>query len=195
MRAAHLALAAIFLAAAGCSYSPNPESGTLMCSVVGDRCPEGYGCTDGFCYKNGEGPSNTDPRANFLGRWVFGTPTQQVITCADGGDMNNELAGDFIDVTTKGAAQMSAFYYCTWTLNVNAAGNQAILVPGTMCSASEPAVPGLSYTWRGEVFTVMTSGGNTATLNASIPYDKVIAGAATVHCTMSFTSTMTKGTP
>ena len=54
MRAARRALAGILLVATACSYSPNPESGTLMCSVVGGWLPEGYGCTDGLCYKDGE---------------------------------------------------------------------------------------------------------------------------------------------
>jgi hypothetical protein len=198
MGAARGALAGTFLStllllAAGCSYSPNPESGTLMCSVDGGLCPEGYGCTSGFCYKDGEGPSNS--RAKFVGRWMFGSPTPQVITCADGGNMNNDLTGDFIEVTNQGAAQLSTFYYCAWTLNLNAAGNATVIVPGTTCSAPEPTVPQLSYTWRGEAFTVTTNDGNTATLNASLPYDKVLAGAAAVPCTMTITSTMTKGTP
>jgi len=193
MGAARRALVAALVLAAGCSYSPNPESGTLMCSVDGDLCPEGYGCQAGFCYKDGEGPSN--PRDKFLGHWTFGTPTPQVITCADGDNMNNDLSGDFIDITTLGAAQLSAFYYCTWTLNVNAAGNATVIVPGMTCTAAEPKVPGLSYTWRGETFTVTTNGGNTATLNASLPYDKVVAGTPTIPCTMTITSTMTKGNP
>src|SRR4051812_37487317 len=165
MGAVRGALVAAFLIAAGCSYSPNVESGTLMCSVDGGLCPEGYGCSGGLCYKDGEGPST--PRDKFIGRWMFGSPSPQAITCVDGDNMSHDLAGDFIDVATMGAAQLSTFYYCTWTLNVNAAGTATVIVPGTTCSAAEPAVPGLSYTWRGETFTVTTTDGHTATLNAS----------------------------
>jgi hypothetical protein len=190
MSAARLALGVILLAGAGCRYAPSIESGTLKCSAD-NRCPEDYGCIEGYCYANEE----TAATSKFVGRWNFGAQTPQTITCADGGNMNNNLGGDYIEIGPGTTAALTSFYYCDWNLNLNAAGNATVIVPGTSCSAAEPAVPGLSYTWMGEAFTVTTSDGKTATLNASLPYDKVIAGAATVHCTMTITSTMTKGTP
>jgi hypothetical protein len=43
----------------GC-YSPNLSDGKLKCSVVGNKCPEGYHCAiDGTCWKNGHDPMGT----------------------------------------------------------------------------------------------------------------------------------------
>jgi hypothetical protein len=48
-----------FLVAAGC-YQPSPPSGALLCSLDG-QCPQGYHCTGGACWRNGEDPDAAMP--------------------------------------------------------------------------------------------------------------------------------------
>jgi hypothetical protein len=183
MRARTL-FAALLLVTAGCSYAPDFPSGTLKCST--DRtCPEGYGCVNQLCYKN--------EHVKFAGHWVFGTPSPQNINCG-GVMMNQDLAGDYLDIAgdEAGKADLSGFYYCVWSLNVS--GNKATLAPSGSCSADDPTMANLSYTWHADRFTVTTTDGRTGTLDASIPYEYNLAGA-TGSCSMTITSTMTKGTP
>jgi hypothetical protein len=207
MRLWAIPVVAALLLGAGCRYSPDIESGTLKCSAAGE-CPEDFICgTDGFCYKPGGGPGagghgggggggsgGGDPSSKFLGRWTFGSPTPQTIVCTPGGPMNGNLAGDFIDITRGSTADLSTHYYCDWSLNVDPTGNKAVLVAGTSCNGPDPYNPTIAYTWHGERFTITSTGANTATLDASVPYEYVLAGAA-ISCTMTITSTMTKGTP
>jgi hypothetical protein len=211
MRALSLVFVAALLLGGACQYSPEIESGKLKCSSPGSECPEGFSCTDGLCYKAGEGPGagghggsgaggrggsggGGDLAGKFLGHWVFGSPTPQTIACSGGVTMNGNLAGDFIDVVRSTPADLSTHYYCDWSLNADSTGAKAILVPGTSCSGTDPYNPTITYTWHGERFTIASTGANTATLDASIPYDYVLAGA-NVSCTMTITSSMTKGNP
>ncbi len=185
MRAPALALAAALLVGAGCRYAPDVPGGTLMCASADRACPDGYGCVGEFCYR--------DDQVKFIGQWTFGTPTPQVINCG-GIMMNQDSAGDWLDVgaNVTGNADLGAFYYCDWGVNVS--GNRLVLAPGTSCSAPDPVTADLTFTWHAQRFTITSTSATTATLDASIPYDYNLAGA-TGSCTMTITSTMSKGTP
>lgn len=190
-------LAAALLLTTGCSYAPDFASGTLKCSS--DRtCPEGYGCVDTYasgansptqlCYKN--------QHVKFAGRWIFGAPTPQNLNCG-GVKMANDLSGDYLDLIgdAAGKADLSADYYCVWSLNVS--GDQATLAPSAACTkpAPDPTMM-LKYTWHADRFTITTTDGRTGTLDASIPfnYEYTDATGGTGSCSMTITSTMTKGT-
>jgi hypothetical protein len=184
VRASAIALAAALLVGAGCHYAPDIAGGTLMCAAD-SSCPDGYGCVGDFCYR--------DDEVKFIGSWIFGSPTPQIVNCG-GVMMNQDLAGDYLDVgaDVTGTADLSAFYYCDWGVKVS--GDRLVLVPGGSCSAPDTVTPDLSFTWHAQRFTITATSATTATLDASIPYEYNLAGA-TGSCTMTITSTMSKGTP
>ena len=73
---------------------------------------------------------------------------------------------------------------------MDAAGTTTVLRPGKTCSAPSQDDPGITFTWRGETFTLTTTNGTSGTLEASIPY--TYSGTATGSCTMHFTGPVTK---
>ena len=180
---------------AGC-YAPNPASGTLLCSTATKSCPEGYTCADGrTCWKNGDSPDgggggDGGTLGRFIGTWTFVSPSNRVRVCTDG---TNETMpwSDFFDVTTGGAAALATFYYCDWNLDVNAAGTATVIRSGAGCSAPDPNDSTISYTWSGQTFTLTTTNGRNATLDASLPYTYTTS-AGSGSCTMHFTGTLTK---
>jgi hypothetical protein len=187
MRMRSMFAAALLLLTAGCSYSPDFASGTLKCSAD-QTCPEGYGCVEQLCYKN--------EHVKFAGHWIFGSPSPQKINCG-GVMMNQDLAGDYLDVIADetGHGDLSGDYYCVWSLHVS--GDKATLAPSAACTKADPdPTMMLKYTWHADKFTITTTDGRTGTLDASIPYDYQytdVAGA-TGTCSMTITSTMSKGT-
>ena len=181
---------------AGC-YSPNPASGTLLCSTATKSCPEGYSCADGrTCWKNGDSPDggNGDggrSLSNFIGTWTFVSPSSRVRVCTDGTNETMPWTDDFFDVTAGGAAPLATFYYCDWNLDVNAAGTSTVIRSGATCSAPDQTDSTINYTWTGQTFTLTTTNGRSATLDASLPYTYTTS-AGSGSCTMHFTGTLTK---
>jgi len=186
-----LAAALSTLAASGCGYSPNPESGTLACGP-GDTCPEGYMCAgDGTCWRGG-GPTTcgTTAAEKLIGHWVFVAPSRRIIVCSDGTGLNEEWTGDYVDVDTGGSAALRAFYYCDLDLDIGATAS-TVLRPSGSCNAQDTLDPTITYTWTAQIFTLSTGDGCSGTLAASIPF-VATDPAGSVSCTMDFTGTLTK---
>jgi hypothetical protein len=202
-RALFAATVAVSAAIAACSYAPNPESGTLMCGPA-SSCPENYHCMASYCYRDGEGGrggggsggggGGTSGVAKFIGRWNFVPPAQRVRVCPG---VNETVplpvdANDFITITAGTVSPLSAYYYCDWNLDLNAAGTATVLRPGQSCSEVDTSqIPPVTFTWTGESFTLATSDGRSGTIQASIPY-AYTSTAGTGSCTASFTGPVMK---
>lgn len=39
---------------ASCGFDPHPKSGAMACATVGQQCPDGYVCSVGKCWKQGD---------------------------------------------------------------------------------------------------------------------------------------------
>jgi hypothetical protein len=207
-------LAATFAATAAiaaCSYSPSFESGTLLCGP-GASCPENYHCMANYCYRDGEvtgtagsgggsggrggagGTGGGDPKAKFIGRWNFVAPAQRVRVCPG---VNETVplpvdADDFITIGAgSGGVALSAFYYCDWNLDLNAAGTATVIRAGQSCSDVDTSIPPYTFTWTGQSFTLTTSDGRSGTIEASIPYSYT-STAATGSCSATFTGPVMK---
>jgi len=182
----------VLVVATGCSYAPDFESGTLRCSPEG-TCPEGYTCADGLtCWRRGECPtSTTGPTTRFLGQWDFVSPSTRTIIC-DGTAMPVEdVTGDYAYIEEGGPAPLRTSYFCDWDLDINATGTTTVIRPGTTCSGPDVDNPDITYTWRGEAFTLSTSDGRSGTLQMSLPYTYT-SPAGNGSCTMLYTVTLTR---
>ena len=212
-RALFAATVAVSAAIAACSYAPSPESGTLMCGPA-SSCPENYHCTASYCYRDGEGGSggggggtgggggrggsggtggSSDPKAKFIGQWNFVSPARRVRVCPGVNETVNLPvdAADFITIEAGSVSPLSAFYYCDWNVDLNAAGTATVIRPGQTCSDVDTSVPPYTYIWRGESFTLTTSDGRTGTIEASIPYNYT-STAGTGSCTATFSGPVMK---
>jgi hypothetical protein len=196
-------------AAAGCSYAPNIESGTLTCGT-GAVCPDGYRCiqSSNTCWKNGESPDGGGmtsdgggpPITPFLGHWLFASTAVRTVQCTDTNiPMPNSLMGDFLDMTAgSGGAALSTLYYCTWQLDIGGSGTSTTIRANQSCSGTDMA-SGTMYTWHGMKFQFSlgnaSSGATptTATLDASLPADFKKTDNTTGTCTVTLTGSLTKG--
>jgi hypothetical protein len=210
--------AAVAAGLAACGYSPNPQSGTLMCGPNAS-CPEGYSCRAQYCWRDSDitgaggsagGPAGTGgrggsgggpggaggtggatSRTKFVGTWTFVAPAKRTRVCPG---VNESVDwSDFFEVTNGTVGALAAFYYCDWHLDVNAAGTATSirLSPSQTCTKPDPDDPTITYTWVGESFTLTTTDGRTGTIDASLPYDYTTS-AGSGHCTMRFTGPVTK---
>lgn len=181
----------------GCGYSPSFDSGRLRCGP-NDSCPEGYYCaSDDRCWRDGEEPDppDPDPQVRLAGTWNFIRPSTRTILCSDGSGGTEDWAGrDFIPIEAGSGGTLEADFFCVWILDIAASGNATVIRPGQSCSDTDPNEPDISYTWRGEAFTVTSTDGRTGTGQMSLPYDyRTPAGNGT--CTMTYSVTLTKNTP
>ena len=202
-RALFAATVAVSAATATCSYAPSPESGTLMCGPA-SSCPENYHCMASYCYRDGEGGSGgggggmgggggSSGVAKFIGRWNFVSPAKRVRVCP-GVNETVDLpvdAADFITIDAGTVSPLSAYYYCDWNVDLNAAGTATVIRPGQTCSDVDTSVPPYTFTWRGESFTLTTSNGTSGTIEASIPYSYT-STAGTGSCTATFSGPVMK---
>jgi hypothetical protein len=215
MRGAILAALVMAMGAVGC-YSPNPPSGQLRCGPR-SSCPEGYNCADGLtCWKDGQSPSGSGGAggrggsggsghggtggaggaaggtlSRFIGTWTFVSPSTRTRVCTDGTNETIAWTGDFFDVAAGVSAPLTAYYYCDWNLDVSTTGTSTVIRGGTSCSAPDPNVSTTNFTWTGQTFTLTTTNGRNATLDASLPYSYTTS-AGSGSCTMHFTGTLTK---
>jgi len=188
----------LVLAAAACGYDPNPESGTLKCGSS-NACPDGYSCRSGLCWKSGTGGTggggtggNNANIAKFVGRWAFNAAaSSRTRVCSDGTNETTMPWDDYFDVVAGAVAALSTEYYCTWNLDVNGGGTTTAIRSGSMCTKPDPTIPGTSYTWHGESFTLTTTNGTSGMLDASLPYEYTTA-LGNGSCTMHFTGPVTK---
>lgn len=185
--------------AAACGYSPSFDDGTLKCGSS-NTCPDGYSCRSGTCWKNGGGggtggggTGGSNPNvAKFVGHWVFtAAASTRTRECTDGSSETTTPWDDYFDVITGPVAALSTDYYCTWNLDVNGSGTATTIRSGSMCTKPDPTLPGTSYTWHGESFTLTTSNGTSGMLEASLPYDYTTT-LGNGSCTMHFTGPVTK---
>ena len=188
-RALLTATAALVVAAAACGYDPSFADGTLKCGSS-NTCPDGYSCRSGTCSANaGGGNPNV---AKFVGRWVFNADAStRTRTCSDGTNEATTPWDDYFDVVAGPVAALSTEYYCTWHLDVNGGGNATTIRSGSTCTKPDPTIPGTSYTWHGESFTLTTTNGTSGMLDASLPYEYTTA-LGNGSCTMHFTGPVTK---
>jgi hypothetical protein len=173
-----LALALLLLA--GC-YSPNPESGTLLCSSD-LKCPQNYVChsDDLKCWK-------VSPADLYVGRWTFGGSSMATVTCTDNSRNVTQLSGDYLDVAYSTTADMTADYFCSWKLDVTPSGQGTTILQGQSCPFTDN---GNVYTYRGMSFNFSTTDGKSATLAASLGVD-----GATATCTLAVAGTLTHTPP
>ena len=214
-RALFAATVAASAAIAACSYAPNPESGTLMCGPA-SSCPESYSCVNQYCWRDGDvsgaagsggtgsggrggsggtggGGGTSGGVAKFIGQWNFVAPAKRVRVCPGVNETVNLPvdATDFITITAGSVSPLSAYYYCDWNVDLNAAGTATVIRPGQTCSDVDTSVPPYTYTWRGESFTLTTSDGRSGTIEASIPYTYT-STAGTGSCTATFSGPVMK---
>jgi hypothetical protein len=193
------AIAALSLA--GCGYAPNPASGTLKCGSS-NSCPDGYFCSNGFCWKDGQSPSDGGPRDaagpdaspadKFVGTWTFGATLTRALACSDGSSSTTNVGGDYVAVAAGTTTVLTADYYCLWNLDLAATGTSTVIRSGTTCSKTDSTVsPPVTYTWHGQSFTLTTADGHTGTLDAQLPYDYQ-SSTSTGSCTMHFTGPVSK---
>lgn len=174
--------------AVACGYGPTFADGTLKCGSS-NACPDGYSCRSGTCSKNGG--SSVDV-TKFVGRWAFvAAQTTRTRECTDGTKETTTPWDDYFDVAAGSVAALSTEYYCTWNLDVNGGGTATAIRPGSMCSKPDPTIPGTSYTWHGDSFTLTTTNGTSGMLEASLPYDYTTT-LGSGSCTMKFTGPVTK---
>ena len=209
-RRAAFALILTSAAATGCTYSPNPVSGTLGCGP-NRSCPDDYVCaSDNTCWKKGQVPSGTGgttgtggtggrggsgggsadaggPADKFLGHWVFGAGSTLTQTCSGMTD-TAALAGDYVDVSVGLVGDLSASYFCDWELNIN--GNSTTILPGQACSYTDPT-DNTTYSWTGSSFALTTTNGSTASLTASLPFTYANATTSGL-CSLSISGSLTK---
>ncbi len=175
--------------AADCGYSPNFADDMLKCGPS-NSCPDGYSCRSGLCRADAGG-NNTNV-AKFVGRWVFNAAaSSRTRVCNDGTNETTTPWDDYFDVVTGPVAALSADYYCNWNLDVNGGGTATAIRSGSMCTKPDPNIPGTSYTWHGESFTLTTTNGTSGMLDASLPYEYTTA-LGNGSCTMHFTGPVTK---
>ena len=209
-----------------CTYAPNPPSGELKCSVSTMECPEGYACDGTFCNKksaaDGGGAGQTGAAgaaggagvtgtagagsegAKFVGHWVYDAASKETVSCTDGSNKDNDLAGDYVDVAMSGAG-LTADYFCVWDLTLGPVGTGTVLQPGQSCSRStmpDPMTGVTKFTWHGSTFTMKTAEGKKATLTATIAVDYVDDASKTGcsptttpcagSCTIKIDATLTK---
>jgi hypothetical protein len=208
-----------------CTYAPNPPSGELKCSVSTMECPEGYACDGTFCNKksaaDGGGAGQTGAAgaaggagmtgtagagsegAKFVGHWVYDGGSKETVSCTDGSNKDNDLAGDYVDVAMSGAG-LTADYFCVWNLTLGPVGTGTVLQPGQSCSRSmTDATTGVTkFTWHGSTFTMKTAEGKRATLGATIGVEYVDDATKTGcsptttpcagSCTIKIDATLTK---
>ena len=194
-----LVVALMAAATFGCTYAPNPASGTLKCSVSTMECPEGYACDGTYCNKMGAadgggagqtGAAGTDggagatgtggaagagsEGAKFVGHWVYDIGSIETVDCTDGSKKDNALAGDYVDVAMSGAG-LTADYFCVWNLTLGPVGTGTVLQPGQSCSRSmTDATTGVTkFTWHGTTFVMKTAEGKKAMLSSTISVDYV----------------------
>lgn len=194
-RAGFAGVTALLLAAAaaGC-YAPNPASGTLKCGP-NFSCPEGYTCAaDNTCWKSSGGGSTgtggtggTVTPETFVNHWVFDATSTLSIMCSDNSMSTKSLKDDFVDVYGGVASDLIASYYCDWDMTVN--GNKANIVANQSCSSTDMA-SGTQFTWYGDAFTLQTSDGKKATLQATISADYVDVDTTTGSCTLRIAGTL-----
>ena len=166
---------------ASCTYSPNPESGSLFCGA-NSSCPKGYNCADGrTCWKDGVKPTDdagmpidvqkdivTRPDVpgrvlNFVGSWDFVSGTVST-TCSDNSTDSRPLAGDFMDIGPGTDSDLIASFYCDWKVNVS--GTTTMLArPGQTCMTTSM---GAVFTWTVVNFNFSTSDGQSGMLNSRI---------------------------
>jgi hypothetical protein len=195
------ALVATPLLIVACGYSPNFESGTLQCASS-NSCPEGYSCRSGRCWKDGAGGQGGSGGttgqggsggggnvANFIGTWVFnGAASKRTRQCNDG---TNETLMPWDDIVTIEAGTTSPIaigYYCLWNADIN--GTATVIRPNQSCTDAL-MLPGTTFTYRGESFTLTTTNGTSGMLEASLPYEYASA-AGSGSCTMKFTGPVNK---
>jgi hypothetical protein len=225
------AIALMAAATLRCTYAPDPASGTLKCSASTMECPEGYACDGTYCNKMGEadggragqtgaagaagaggatgtggasgaGGSDTGA-ARFVGHWVYDAGSTETVSCTDGSNKDNALAGDYVDVALI-AGGVSADYFCAWNLTVGPGGMATVLQQGQSCSRNmTDATTGVTkFTWHGTTFTMKTTDGKTATIASTITVDYVDDASKTGcsptttpcagTCTIKIDATLTK---
>jgi hypothetical protein len=179
------ALVALVVAAAGCGYAPNFESGTLHCSSS-HTCPQGYTCaTDNTCWKNGATlPGATDM---FIGHWVYDATSRLQQTCTDGTNTPSTLAGDYVDINSGTDSELLATYFCNWKLDLAATDKTTTTIVAGQTCMTHDATGTISFTLHGQSFKFTTTDGATATLSAVFPaeFKKVIGTMGTCQFTVT----------
>jgi hypothetical protein len=168
----------------------------------------GAGGTGGTAGTGGTGDAAgaAVPTAKFVGHWVFDAGSTENVTCSDGSNKDNALAGDYVDValnTALGANVISASYFCDWNLNVGPAGQGTVIRPGQSCSrnVTDASTGVTKFTWHGTTFTFGTTDGKTATLVSMIGVEFIddptktgcspTTTSCTGTCTIKLTGTLT----
>ena len=171
----------------------------MLCPTTNHSCPEGYTCgrRAHLLARRAIRPTAA-AAAPTAGRSAGSSapgpsvaPSTRTRVCTDGTNETIAWTGDFFDVTAGVAAPLTAFYYCDWNLDVSATGTSTLIRAGTSCSAPDPNVSTTNFTWTGQAFTLTTSNGRNATLDASLPYSYTTRPGSG-SCMMHFTGTLTK---
>ena len=199
---------ALLAFAPACGYDPHPADGVQQCGSM-NSCPDNYSCMSGRCWRNGAagstgrggsggsggstggtgGGSGVD---KFIGSWAFDAAnTTRVRTCTDGTNETLHPYADGFDITAGSSAALVADFYCPWNLDVTAAGTTTAIRSGQMCSHPDPNDATITFTWKGEAFTFMTTTGTTGTADISLPYNYTTSSGSG-SCTMHFTGPVTK---
>jgi hypothetical protein len=93
-RKAGLVVGVVALVGALRCYSPDPPSGTLMCSSDPSHlCPEGYNCRGSYCYKNGDVDAGTGVAGATGAAGAAGTGGHAGTGGAGGGTAGTGVAG------------------------------------------------------------------------------------------------------
>jgi hypothetical protein len=94
------------------------------------------------------------PDSKFVGHWVYAAGSTETVTCTDGSTKDNDLAGDYVDITLT-SGNLVGNYFCAWNLITGPAGNATIIKPGQACSRNvTDAKTGVTkFTWHGTTFT------------------------------------------
>jgi hypothetical protein len=131
MRAARLGLSLSVgvLALAGalrCAYAPDPPSGELKCASNGE-CPDGYSCSNSFCYKNSDVQGHA------------GTSGQAGGTAGVGGSGTAGTGGRGGAGGTGAAGTGAAGTGAAGATGVPCAGSCTIKIDGTLANANPPS--------------------------------------------------------
>jgi hypothetical protein len=189
-------LLALSASALAC-YSPNPESGALMCSADQPQCPQGYYClsASNTCWKKGQAPGDGGvggdagrPVDKFVGQWTFDSTGKLDETCTAMPTTSSSLSGDFVDVALGTSSDLIATYYCPWNLNLVASDRtKASIIAGQSCQTTSGTTP---ITMHGDAFDFQTADGASATMSAS--FTAVYVSGPALTCTFKVTGKLAR---
>ena len=208
------------LALVACSYSPNIESGSLVCSQKGE-CPRGFSCassgpsagrcisssettgTGGAGGSRGTGGASGDAgvpstsAASYIGTWVFDSAASVSNDCGPGyTPQTTSLAGATLQIyaTSKGADILGATW-SAWSPSDCAyelfLDELGVHLNDSSWSCQDTTEDPAAY-WQVESFEVVTSNGLTATHDAQYDRNYLYADGTTLYCTQAVHAVMNR---